>query len=65
MSNRIVCGFALFLAVAGSIGVAAAAEDENTGKVLAVGKINANTCRIRVQGATFPGSCSTAVYQEA
>jgi hypothetical protein len=43
--------------------IASAAEDINTGKVLAVGKVNDTYCMIRVEGATFPNTCSTAVYQ--
>lgn len=62
--NRVFGPCILSVAMAVSIGVAEA-DDENTGVVLGVGKINASVCRIKVQGATFPNSCPTAVYQEA
>jgi hypothetical protein len=64
MSSRILGACILSFAMVLSIGVAEA-DDQNTGVVLAVGKINASLCRIKVQGATFPSSCPTAIYQEA
>lgn len=41
-----------------------AAEVNNVGLVLAVGKVSANACRIKIAGANFAGVCPTAVYQE-
>jgi hypothetical protein len=64
MSPGIFRACILGVAMTVSIGVAKA-DDENTGVVLAVGKINATLCRVKVQGATFPNSCPTAIYQEA
>src|SRR5687768_11253978 len=42
-----------------------AAEDENVGMLLSVGKVNANACQIKLQDATFPNSCPTAIYNLA
>jgi len=47
------------------ISSALAAEDENLGKVVSIGKIGSTACMIKIEGAIFPNTCPTATYQQS
>ena len=57
---RSVCA-ALILVVSASVH---ATEVENVSRIVSVGKLGANVCRIKLQAANFAAACPTAVYQE-
>jgi hypothetical protein len=53
---------ALILGVSSSV---YATEVDNVSRILSVGKLGANVCRIKLQAANFAAACPTAIYQEA
>ncbi len=40
-----------------------AAEDSNTGRILEIGKVGSTACHIKLENATFPNTCTTAIYE--